>query len=121
MNALVPAPIPAENILSDNFRVHLINGDSMEPTLKARRDYVLLAPVSTYVGEGIYAISQGVWMDFYRVTPVLDGKGSLLLFRDNKHYQEVILSREQFEEGVVGFVVAEIKVKDERFLREACQ
>ncbi|RMI21392.1 S24 family peptidase [Sinorhizobium meliloti] len=117
----IPAPIPAESVFSDRFRIHAVTGDSMEPTLKARRDYVLLAPVCTYVGEGIYVFSQDVWMDFYRVTPNLDGKGNLRLFRDNKQYQDLIVTREQFEEGVVGFVVAEIKVKNERFLREAMQ
>ncbi|MEY9531187.1 hypothetical protein [Sinorhizobium fredii] len=118
MNALIPAPIPAENIFSSKFRVHPVMSDGMEPELKARRDYVLLAPVSSYVGEGVYAIYDGFGVpELFRVTSAF-GKG-LRLFRDSKRYQEYVLSIEKFEEVVVGFVIADIKVKDERFLREA--
>ncbi|WP_037436215.1 hypothetical protein [Sinorhizobium fredii] len=118
MNELISAPIPAENILSDKFRIHPVLSDSMEPTLRGGRDYVLLAPVSQYVGEGVYAIVDVLGVpDLFRVTPEF-GKG-LRLFRDNKRYLEHVVSLEQFEEAVVAFMVAEIKVKDERFLREA--
>ncbi|CCE97216.1 conserved hypothetical protein [Sinorhizobium fredii HH103] len=117
MNNLLAPVIPAENVLSDKFRVHLVQSDGMEPELRARRDYVLLAPVSSYVGEGVYAIFDGFGTpELFRVTSAF-GKG-LRLFRDNKHYQEYVLTLEKFEECVVGFVIADIKVKDERFLRE---
>ncbi|MEY9717898.1 hypothetical protein ABIA22_000388 [Sinorhizobium fredii] len=118
MNALIPAPIPAENIFSSKFRVHPVMSDAMEPTLKSNRDYVLLTPISSYAGEGVYAIYDGFGVpDLFRVEPKF-GKG-LRLFRDNKLYQhEYVLTLEKFEEVVVGFMIAEIKVKDERFLRE---
>ena len=122
MNELIFAPIPAENVLSDKLRVHLVNSDAMEPTLLNKRDYVLLAPVSQFVGDGVYAIVDrfGV-LDLFRVQCIYDGKGSVMLFRDNKLYQtKHVLSIQEFEEAVVGYMVAEIKVKDERFLREAC-
>lgn len=121
MNALVPAAIPAENVLSDRFRVHAVMGDGMAPTFRGGRDYALLAPVTTYVGEGVYALDVGPVLDLFRVMSALDGKGSLLLFRDNKRYENHTVSREQFEAAVVAYMVAEIKVKDERFLREARQ
>ncbi|AFL53983.1 signal peptidase I [Sinorhizobium fredii] len=119
MNELISAPIPAENILSSKFRVHPVLSDAMEPTLKSNRDYVLLAPVSSYVGEGVYAIFDGFGVpELFRVEPEF-GKG-LRLFRDNKRYdKDYVLSIEKFEEVVVAFMIAEIKVKDERFLREA--
>jgi signal peptidase I len=122
MNELIFAPIPAENVLSDKLRVHLVDSDAMEPTLLNKRDYVLLAPVSQFVGDGVYAIVDrfGV-LDLFRVQCIYDGKGSVMLFRDNKLYQtKHVLSIQEFEEAVVGYMVAEIKVKDERFLREAC-
>ncbi|MEY9780364.1 hypothetical protein [Sinorhizobium fredii] len=120
MNNLVAPVIPAEHILSDKFRVHAVMSDGMEPDLKARRDYVLLAPISSYVGEGIYAIFDGFGVpELFRVTSAF-GKG-LRLFRDNKRYEEYVLTLEKFEECAVGFVIAEIKVKDERFLRMAME
>ncbi len=120
MNNLVAPVIPAENILSDKFRVHAVLSDGMEPSLRARRDFVVLAPISNYVGEGVYAIFDGYGVpELFRVTPEF-GKG-LRLFRDNKRYQEYVLTIEKFEEVVVGFVIADINVKDERFLRKAME
>ncbi|WP_042777791.1 hypothetical protein [Sinorhizobium fredii] len=121
MNELIFAPIPAENVMSDKLRVHLVDGDGMEPTLLNKRDYVLLAPVSQFVGDGVYGIVDrfGV-VDLFRVQCIFDGKGSVMLFRDNKRYQtKHVLSVQEFEEVVVGYVVADIKVKDHRFLRMA--
>ncbi|WP_037470670.1 hypothetical protein [Sinorhizobium fredii] len=120
MNELISPPIPAENIFSSKFRVHPVTSDAMEPTLRSNRDYVLLAPVSSYVGEGVYAIFDGFGVpELFRVTPEF-GKG-LRLFRDNKRYQEYVLTPEKFEEVVVAYIIAEIKVKDERFLRKATE
>lgn len=123
MNELIFAPIPAENVLSDKLRVHLVNSDAMEPTLLNKRDYVLLAPVSQFVGDGVYAIVDHFGTpDLFRVQCIFDGKGSVMLFRDNKRYQtKHVLSVQEFEEVVVGYAVADIKVKDHRFLREARQ
>ncbi|KSV76683.1 hypothetical protein N182_24740 [Sinorhizobium sp. GL2] len=113
---------PADNVFSDNFRIHPVMSDAMEPTLLARRDYVLLAPVTAYHGEGVYAIIDGLGVpELFRVSPAFDGRGGLRLFRDNKRYNDYVISREQFDEAVVAYMVAEIKVKDERFLREAMQ
>ncbi|WP_037461320.1 hypothetical protein [Sinorhizobium fredii] len=121
MNELIFAPIPAENVRSDKLRVHLVDGDGMEPTLMNKRDYVLLAPVSQFVGDGVYAIVDALGViDLFRVQCIFDGKGSVMLFRDNKRYQtKHVLSVQEFEEVVAGYVVADIKVKDHRFLRMA--
>ncbi len=70
--------------------------------------------------SGVYAIFDGFEApELFRVTPEF-GKG-LRLFRDNRHYQEYVLSLEKFEEVVVAYMIAEIKVKDERFLRKAME
>lgn len=122
MNELISAPIPPENILSDKFRVHAVLGDSMEPTLRGDRDYVVLAPVTSYQGEGIYLFDVGVGLELFRVTCAFDGNGSLHLSRDNKRYQAAhTVSRDKFNEAVVAIVIADIKPRDERFLREARQ
>ncbi|WVT72619.1 hypothetical protein QM996_14010 [Sinorhizobium chiapasense] len=121
MNMLLAPAIPAENVLSNKLRVHLVDSDAMEPTLLNKRDYVLLAPVSQFVGDGVYAIVDRFGSpDLFRVQCIFDGKGSVMLFRDNKRYEtKHVLSVQEFEEVVIGYMVAEIKVKDERFLRAA--
>lgn len=119
MNDLFAPPIPAGNVLSDRLRVHPIMGDAMEPTLRGNRDYALIAPVHAYQGEGIYLLDNGVGGDLYRVTDVLTG---LCVSKDNPLYShKVVVDRDRFNEEVLGIVVADIKPRDERFLREAVQ
>ncbi len=109
--------VPAENVLSDRFRVHSVSGDAMEPTLRGNRDYALIAPIHAYQGEGIYLIENGVGGDLYRVTDVLTG---LCVSKDNPLYShKIVIDRDRFNEEVLGIVVADIKPRDERFLREA--
>lgn len=119
MNDLFAPSIPAEHVLSDRLRVHMVDGDRMEPTLKGRRDYVLLAPVSRYAHEGIYLVFNGFGPELYRVQST--GSRQLRLFGDNPHYVDHYCSVEAFEERVLGIVVADIKVRDEYHLREAMQ
>lgn len=117
MNAFVSPTLPAHRIMSNAFRVHPIQGDGMEPTLRGGRDYVLTAPITTYEGEGIYLLDVGIGIDLFRVTTAFDGKGGLHLSRENERYQSHEISRERFEETVIGIVVADIRVRDDRFLR----
>jgi hypothetical protein len=77
----------------------------------------LLAPVTTYEGEGIYLVDIGIGTELFRVTSTFDGKGGLCLSRENARYGSHKISRDRFEEQVVGIAVADIKVRDERFLR----
>lgn len=106
-----------ENVLSGRFRVHPVLGDEMEPTLRGGRDYVLTAPVTNYEGEGIYLVDVGVGIELFRVTNTLGPAGELLLTRENPHYPPHRLARRQFCDAVVGIVVADIRTRDERFLR----
>ncbi|MDW9773066.1 hypothetical protein GOA89_14780 [Sinorhizobium meliloti] len=119
MNDFFAPALPAESILSDRLRVHAVQGDGMFPLLRANWDYVLVAPVHAYRGEGIYLIANGAGEELYRVSPAWDGKKGLKLSRENERYQDHVVSIEQFEAGVLAIVVADIKVRDERFLREA--
>lgn len=104
-----------ENILSGRFRVHAVKSDAMEPTLRGGRDYALLAPVTAYQGEGIYLLDDGLALDLYRVSNTLDEAG-LCLSRENPRYRARTIDRDEFNERVVGIVVADIKVRTERFL-----
>ncbi|PDT47470.1 hypothetical protein CO661_12070 [Sinorhizobium fredii] len=118
-NALTSAP--AEAVLSSRFRVHPVLGDAMEPTLRGGRDYVLLAPVTSYEGEGVYLLDIGPGVDLFRVSNAFDGSGGLRLTRENPLYGGSTVGREQFNEVVVGIVVADIRARDERFLMGAKQ
>ncbi len=119
MNDLFAPAIPAENVLSSKLRVHMVDGDGLEPELRSRRDYVLLSPTNVYCGDGIYLIDVGGGDALYRVQNIMGGK--LLLKFDNPLYRcgDLILTRDEFAEIALGIVVADIKVRDERFLREA--
>lgn len=117
MNDLFATSIMPEKVLSSRFRVHPVIGDGMEPALRGNRDYVLTAPVSTYHGEGIYLVDFGLGLELFHVTNVL-GK-ELRLSRENPIYSDHVIDREAFEERVLGKVVADIRTRDERFLRES--
>jgi len=117
MNDFFAPAIPADKVLSDKFRVHLVKGDGMSPALRSNWDYVLLAPVDHYCGEGIYLIDIGGGEALYRIQTIMGGK--LMMKLDNPAYPgNHILTREKFPEIVIAFVVADIKVRDERFLRD---
>lgn len=109
--------IPAETVLSGRFRVHAVTSDAMEPTLRGGRDYALLAPVASYEGEGIYLMNIGSGLDLFRVANTFDGEGGLILSQEKCRGGFHRLSRERFDALVVGIVVADIKTRDERFLR----
>lgn len=106
---------------TSHFRVHPVLTDSMEPTLYGNRDHVLVVPVETYTGEGIYLVDIHAGIDLFRVTLAFDGKGGLLLSRDNRRYTSHVMERERFEECVIGIVAADIKVRDARFLAAASE
>lgn len=89
----------------------------MEPVLRGNRDYVLTAPVDAYNGEGIYLVDFGLGLELFRVTNML-GK-ELRLSRENPRYSDHVIDRDMFEERVLGKVVADIRTRDERFLRGA--
>lgn len=118
MTALFRAPVPAQKVLSPGLRIHMVDGDGMEPDLRSRRDYVMIAPVDAYCGEGIYLLDWGPGPVLYRAQ--FAGGGQILIKLDNPLFRDNgrIFTRDQFDEVVVGFVVADIKVRDEHKLRE---
>lgn len=117
MNDLFASFVSPEKVLSRNFRVHAVIGDEMAPTLRGGRDYVLTAPVTAFEGEGIYLVDMGLGIELFRVTNTLGPAGELLLSRENEHYAPHRLERQQFSDAVVGIVVADIRTRDDRFLK----
>lgn len=117
MNELFASFVSPEKLLSRKFRVHAVTGDEMEPSLRGGRDYVLTAPVTAYEGEGLYLLDIGLGIELFRVTNILGPAGELLLSRENDHYAPHRLARHEFSEAVVGIVVADIRTRDQRFLR----
>jgi hypothetical protein len=116
MNAVVT---PSTGVLSDRFRVHPIVGDAWEPVLRGGRDYVLTAPVTSYEGEGVYLVDAGLGIELFRVTNILGLDGELLLSRENSAYRSHHMAREKFNDVVVGIVVADLRVRDERYITRA--
>lgn len=83
-----------------------------------QHDYVLLATMSKYVGDGFMRSLKGlVCGSSFRATPEFD-KGARL-FRGGRQHREYVLSLEKIGEVVVRIVLAEIDVRDERFLQKA--
>ncbi|MGO7779449.1 hypothetical protein ACC717_04875 [Rhizobium ruizarguesonis] len=117
MNELFASFVSPEKVLSGKFRVHPVLGDEMEPTLRGGRDFVLTAPVTAFEGEGLYLVDIGIGIELFRVTNTLGPAGELLLSRENDQYPPHRLARQQFTDAVVGIVVADIRTRDERFLK----
>lgn len=86
----------------------------MSPCLRGGWDYVLVKPVNKLVGEGTYIYDDGFGPVMTNVQLMMD---RVRLFPENAVYSEFFVPREKFEESILGFVVANIKVRDERFLR----
>lgn len=91
----------------------------MEPALKGGRDYVLTAPITSYQGEGVYLVDAGLGIELFRVTNILGEDGELLLSRENTVYRSHHMQRSKFNEAVVGIVVADVRIRNERFLANA--
>lgn len=114
--SLFPATVSPEAVLSDAFRVHPVIGDGMAPALRSNWDYVLIKPTTTWCGEGIYLIHDGLGPVLYRIQSF---GGKLLMKLDNPAYDSHrVLTKDEFEASVLAYVVADIKVRDERPFRE---
>ncbi|MGO4621323.1 hypothetical protein AB4Z34_29215 [Ensifer sp. 2YAB10] len=83
-----------------------------------QHDYVLLATMSKYVVDGFMRSLKGlVCGSSFRATSKFD-KGPRL-FRGGRQHREYVLSLEKIGEIVVRIALAEIDVRDERFLQKA--
>lgn len=108
----------ADAIHSPKLRAHAISGTAMAPTLRCG-DFVLLAPVAQYQGEGVYLIDQG------DRTPVLSrvmtwtSIDEMRLSFDAVPHAPYFMPREKFDERVLGMVVAEIRVTEPGIIHQA--
>jgi phage repressor protein C with HTH and peptisase S24 domain len=112
---LFPTPVRPDAFQSSRVRLHRVESDNMEPTLRARWDYVVCAPTDRYDGEGLYLFDIMGAVCIYRCQSGGDGK--LMQLSDNKHYATHIVSPEQFATTVLAKVVADVKVRDDHALR----
>lgn len=113
MNDLFPIDVPTDAIFSDALRIDPVLGDGMFPRLREGFDFVLVKPVHGYVGEGTYVYHNGVGPELVCVQNMID---RLRLFKENQRYSDHYCSKEQFDDSVLAIVVADIKVRDHRFL-----
>ncbi|MCL6707449.1 S24 family peptidase [Pseudomonas sp. R2.Fl] len=126
MRELLAPAIPAEHIMSDRLRVWMVDGDGMAPDLRSRRDYVMIAPCDRYSGGGVYLVDWGCGPTLYRVQFVGGGK-SIRMYFDNPLYRHGeaeggnYFTVDEFNEMVLGFVVADVKVRHAHMLREAVE
>lgn len=110
--------ILAEAVHSHRLRVRLVDGDGMAPTLRSGMDYVLLHPTNAFEGDGIYLIDVTGGAAMYRAQRKLGGM--IKISFDNPIYRDegMLFSTEDFNDMALAIVVADILVRDERFLRE---
>lgn len=115
MMDLFPVSAAPEAIYSDALRMEPVIGDGMFPRLREGFDFVLVKPVDRYVGEGTYVRFNGIGPELVCVQNMLD---RLRLYRENPHYSDHYCSKQQFDDSVLAIVVADIKVRDQRFLSQ---
>jgi len=118
-----PPALGREAFASPRLAVVPIKGDAMAPTLRGDWDYVLAAPVKSFLYDSLYVV------DFAGVPTVFraQGRGPLMisLIRDNERYGSTPAARsddvprEWFNEHVLGIVVCDLKVRDPDLMRKA--
>lgn len=111
---LFPQRVEPEAIYSDALRIEPVIGDSMEPRLRGGFDFVLVKPTDRYLGEGTYVWSDGIGASLINVQFTVAGK--VRLFHENGVYSDIVMDRDEFEECVLAIVVADIKVRNRKFL-----
>ncbi len=115
---LFPLEAKPADFYSQKFRVIPVIGTAMNPTLRGGLDWAMIRPVDSYQGEGIYVIGNAVGHDFYRAESTLDRTKRIRLWRDNKIFGEDFVTKAWFDEHVLAIVVADVKVRDPRWLCE---
>lgn len=90
-------------------------GDNMQPTLRVG-DFVMVAIAKSFMGDGIYAVS-----DRRQTSPSLyrcqhAGRGVIRMYLDSPYYSEQRLLLAEFERIVTGHVWATCNVLDRRYM-----
>lgn len=111
MNDLfAPPALTRETFASRRLSVVPVTSDGMNPTLRGGWDYVLAAPVDSFVYDSLYVVDFAGCPTIYRCQNCFDG--SLRLSRDNPVYSDLVMTAERFSEVVLGIVVCDLKVRD---------
>lgn len=97
------------------LRLFQIIGDGYEPELR-RGDFLMVAPASRFTYDTDYLLDCG-----YGETPYLASRSAagVSIRRRNPLYHAWELTMEEFNRAVRAIVVAEVKVRDERLIRQA--
>ena len=113
-----PAPQPSALAFFPGLRFVQVPDDHLEPTVH-RLDYVLIAPVAGYRGEGYYLVENGLGepAGFYCSGAGKVGAALIRLRCLNPHYSDEHFSLNDFAKSVVGKIVLTCKVQDPALLR----
>ena len=93
--------------IGPGLRFHQVLGDNMQPTIQPR-DYVLVAPVHRYVGEGYYLIADPLHQGASVFSVSAAGTRAAPQIRLHSHlkfYSDHLVSTSYFEEHVLAQVV----------------
>lgn len=113
MSALAVFSPPAPS--GAGLRLFQIVGDCYEPDLRGG-SFVMVAPTDRHLYDGEYLLDFGDGEAPYRAT----SHGSRIhVGHPNPIYSRFDLARDGFNRAVTAIVVAEVKVKDERTIRQA--
>ncbi len=118
-----PAQLSSETFSSRKLSVVPVCGDAMSPTLRGEWDYVLAAPATRFAYDSLYVVDMMGTPCVFRVQS--HGNGQLALIRDNERYgasvadRSDLVSRDWFNEHVLGIVVCDLKVRDHDLMRKA--
>jgi len=112
MSAAFPIPAVA-HVSTARVRFIPVIGDSMEPTLK-RNNMVAVVPVSGYRAEGLYVLDVLGQPNIVRCQAL--SANSLRVWHDNPAYGGNTVTREWFEEALLGKVAAVLEITDRSLL-----
>jgi hypothetical protein len=124
MNDLFAQPkLTREAFNSRGLSVLPVLGDGMSPTLRGGWDYVLVSPLNRFLYDSVYVVEEADQPCIYRAQSM--GTGQIGLLNDNPAYGATagdrmhLVSRDWFEEHVLGIVVCDLKVRDADLMQRA--
>lgn len=101
--------LPAAASAAPRHCLFPIEGDYMEPRLTGWLDYVLVVPATRFLIDGLYLMDLGDGVEGVRVVS-RTADGYRVSFANPK-YTSHVLTREEFQREVRGFVAGELKMQ----------
>jgi hypothetical protein len=115
MNALAPMAV-ASTPFGVGLRLFELAGDAYEPELRSR-DMLMVAPCERFTYDTDYLVDFGHGEHPIRAASCFNGQ--VEVWKPNPFYSRYRISREEFNQAVRAIVVAEVKLRDERRIRQA--